>query len=59
MQDIIIFQTKFQKNAIPNDPIEALRFARYDQTDLVLNSEFKVAIDYISGVELTGKKGGI
>ena len=51
------FSNQFQKNAIPNDPIEALRFARYDQTDLVLNSEFKVAIDYISGVELTGRKG--
>ena len=51
------FSNQFQKNAIPNDPIEALRFARYDQTDLVLNSEFKVAIDYINGVELTGKKG--
>jgi len=51
------FTKKFQKNEIPNDPIEALRFARYDQTDLVLKSEFKVAIDYINGVELTGKKG--
>ena len=51
------FSNQFQKNAIPNDPIEALRFARYDQTDLVLKSEFKVAIDYINGVELTGKKG--
>jgi hypothetical protein len=51
------FSNQFQKNAIPNDPIEALRFARYDQTDLVLNSEFKVAIDYINGVELTGRKG--
>ena len=51
------FTKEFQKNEIPNDPIEALRFARYDQTDLVLKSEFKVAIDYINGVELTGKKG--
>ena len=51
------FTKEFQKNEIPNDPIEALRFARYDQTDLVLKSEFKVAIDYINGVELTGRKG--
>ena len=51
------FSNQFQKNAIPNDPIEALRFARYDQNNLVLKSEFKVAIDYISGVELTGRKG--
>ena len=51
------FTKEFQKNEIPNDPIEALRFARYDQTNLVLKSEFKVAIDYINGVELTGRKG--
>ena len=51
------FSNQFQANAIPNDPIEALRFARYDQNNLVLKSDFKVAIDYIDGVELTGKKG--
>ncbi len=54
---IINFKEEFPEIKIPIDPIEALRFARYDQMDLVLKSEFKVAIDYIKGVELTGKKG--
>jgi len=51
------FKKEFPEIKIPIDPIEALRFARYDQMDLVLKSEFKDAIDYIKGVELTGKKG--
>ena len=51
------FREKVPEDKIPIDPIEALRFARYDQMDLVLKSEFKVAIDYIKGVELTGRKG--
>ncbi|HIH99175.1 MAG TPA: hypothetical protein HA352_01615, partial [Nitrosopumilus sp.] len=51
------FREEVPEDKIPIDPIEALRFARYDQMDLVLKSEFKDAIDYIKAVELTGKKG--
>jgi len=51
------FKKQVPDDIIPIDPIEALRYARYDQIDLVLKSEFKAAIDYIKAVELTGKKG--
>ena len=51
------FKKQVPEDTIPIDPIEALRFARYDQMELVLKSEFKAAIDYIKAVELTGKKG--
>ncbi|MBT5795018.1 MAG: hypothetical protein HOI10_09155, partial [Deltaproteobacteria bacterium] len=51
------FKKQVPDDIIPIDPIEALRYARYDQIDLVLKSEFKAAVDYIKAVELTGKKG--
>ena len=54
---MVNFKKQVPEDVIPIDPIEALRFARYDQVDLVLKSEFKDAIDYIKAVELTGKKG--
>ena len=47
----------FDEIKIPDDPIFALQLARYDMNKLVNQSEFRIAIDYIRGVELTGKRG--
>jgi len=44
---------------IPHDPIDALRMAGFDQSEIVLKSEFPIAQEYIKAVELTGKKGGM
>jgi len=51
--------TRSNELLIPNDPIEALKLAKYDKFDLVKKSDFAVAIDYIQAVEMTGKKGAI
>ena len=42
---------------IPEDPIMALKMAKYGLNDLVEQSEFKEAIKFINAVEQTGKFG--
>lgn len=48
---------EFSKLEIPQDPIEALKLARYDKFELVKASEFAIAIQYIEAVEMTGRLG--